>query len=170
MLDDSERVVAAAPQALPADSIAAGGAPADSIAASGAPAAPAARGLLPGTLGVLRIVAGRQQPRNPLRIIRMLRILAVSEATAFLTLITVAVVHGVTGGAGWELFVMGNVHGAVFTSYLVIITVCHRIVRWGPLMLLMVLLAGFIPGGGLMVERWALAAPAREAYQARQDG
>ena len=80
------------------------------------------------------------------------------------------VVHGVTGGAGWELFVMGNVHGAVFTSYLVIITVCHRIVRWGPLMLLMVLLAGFIPGGGLMVERWALAAPAREAYQARQDG
>ena len=135
------------------------------------PAAPTVgHGFSAGALTLLRIVAGRQQPRNPLRIIHMLRVLAVSEATAFLTLLTVAIVHGVTGGLGLELFVMGNVHGAVFTAYLVIITVCHRIVRWGPLMLLMVLLAGFVPGGGLMVERWALAAPAREAYQARQEG
>jgi integral membrane protein len=115
-----------------------------------------------GVRTVLRIVTGRQEPANPIRIIRMLRILAVAEATAFLTLLTVGVVHAVTGGWGTELFIMGNVHGAVFTTYLVIITVCHRIVRWGPVMLLLVLLAGFVPGGGLMVERWALAAPGRD--------
>jgi integral membrane protein len=116
----------------------------------------------PGVVTVARIVAGRQAPSNPIRIIRLLRILAVSEATCFLALLTVGVLHAVTGGWGIELFIMGNVHGAVFTTYLVIITVCHRIVRWGPLMLLMVLLAGFVPGGGLMVERWALAAPGRD--------
>jgi integral membrane protein len=110
---------------------------------------------------VFRILVGRQEPQNPRRIIRMLRVLAVSEATCFLTLLTIGVVHGVTGRWGLALFVMGNVHGAVFTSYLVIITVCHRIVRWGPAMLLLVLLAGFVPGGGLMVERWALSAPGR---------
>lgn len=169
MPDDSERVAAAPPAAAPAAAPPASAAPPAVATAAPRPERPAGDRVLAGGLGLLRILAGRQAPRNPIRIIRMLRILAVSEATAFLTLLTVAVVHGVTGGLGWELFVMGNVHGAVFTSYLVIITVCHRIVRWGPFMLLMVLLAGFLPGGGLMVERWALAAPAREAYLARQE-
>lgn len=133
--------------------------------AAAPPASPAT-----GPVALWRILIGRQVPRHPLRIIHMLRILAVTEATAFLTLITIGIVHAVTGGWGTELFVMGNVHGAVFTSYLVIITVCHRIVRWGPVTLLLVLLAGFLPGGGLMVERWALAAPAREAYEGRLGG
>jgi integral membrane protein len=170
MPDDSERVVAGATHAQATQPIATAALPAAPTAGGQTPPAPtAAHRVSAGALTFLRIVAGRQQPRNPLRIIHMLRVLAVTEATAFLTLLTIAIVHGVTGGLGWELFVMGNVHGAVFTSYLVIITVCHRIVRWGPLMLLMVLLAGFVPGGGLMVERWALAAPAREAYQAQQE-
>lgn len=177
MPDDSERVAAdtvrgapAAPSAAtPTAATPTAAPPETSPAPAGNPPPAPAHPTKGGVLTVLRILAGRQAPRNPLRIIRMLRVLAVSEATAFLTLLTIAVLHAVTGGLGWELFVMGNVHGAVFTSYLVIITVCHRIVRWGPLMLLMVLLAGFVPGGGLMVERWALAAPAREAYLAREE-
>jgi integral membrane protein len=89
--------------------------------------------------------------------IRLLRRLAVAEAIAFMTLLTIAVIQGVTGDAGTALFVMGNVHGAVFTTYLVCIFIFHRKLDWGPLTLLLVLLAGFIPGGGIMAERWALA-------------
>ncbi|PZR80271.1 MAG: hypothetical protein DLM65_08590 [Candidatus Aeolococcus gillhamiae] len=89
--------------------------------------------------------------------IRYLRHLAVAEATAFLTLIAIGLIHHFTGGAGLALFVMGNVHGAVFTTYLVSIFVFHRKLDWGPVTLVLVLLAGFIPGGGLMAERWALA-------------
>ncbi len=88
--------------------------------------------------------------------------MAVSEATAFLTLITLAVLHSSVGGFNTPLFVMGNVHGAVFTTYLISIFVFRAKVGWGPVMLLLVLLAGFLPGGGLMVERWALAAPGRD--------
>ncbi len=100
--------------------------------------------------------------RTNIKSIRFLRTMAVAEATAFLTLLTVGILHAVTGGWGWELFVMGNVHGAIFTTYCVSIVIFHRRVGWGPLMLLLVLLAGFVPGGGLMVERWALAAPGRD--------
>lgn len=92
--------------------------------------------------------------------IRYLRKLALCEAIAFLLLLTVAVVHGTEKHWGWAstaLFVMGNVHGAVFTTYLVSIVVFHRKLDWGPVTLLLVLIAGFIPGGGIMAERWALA-------------
>jgi integral membrane protein len=100
--------------------------------------------------------------RTNIKSIRFLRYMAVAEATAFLTLITVGIINATTGWGAWALFVMGNVHGVIFTTYLVSIVVFHRRVGWGPLMLLLVLLAGFVPGGGLMVERWALAAPGRE--------
>lgn len=104
----------------------------------------------------------RRAARTNVKSIRFLRYMAVAEATAFLTLIAVGVLNATTGWGSWALFVMGNVHGAIFTTYLVSITIFHRKVGWGPLMLLLVLLAGFVPGGGLMVERWALAAPGRE--------
>ncbi|MHB1533730.1 MAG: DUF3817 domain-containing protein [Acidimicrobiales bacterium] len=100
--------------------------------------------------------------RTNIRSIRFLRTMAVAEATAFLALLTVAVLHSVTGGFGMALFVLGNLHGAVFTTYLISIFVFRAKVGWGPVMLLLVLLAGFVPGGGLMVERWALAAPGRQ--------
>lgn len=89
--------------------------------------------------------------------IRYLRHLAVLEALAFMTLIAIGVIHSLTGSASLALFVMGNVHGAVFTTYLVSIFVFHRKLDWGPVTLLLVLLAGFVPGGGIMAERWALA-------------
>lgn len=89
--------------------------------------------------------------------VKFLRKVAVAEAIAFCTLIVIGVVHGATGGWDTALFVMGNVHGAVFTTYIVTIFAFHRKLDWGPLTLLLVLLAGFIPGGGIMAERWALA-------------
>ncbi|MDQ2753952.1 MAG: DUF3817 domain-containing protein [Actinomycetota bacterium] len=89
--------------------------------------------------------------------IRFLRKLAVAEATAFLLLLAIALFNATTGSGGLALFVMGNVHGAVFTTYLISILVFHRKLDWGPVTLLLVLLAGFIPGGGIMAERWALA-------------
>ncbi len=89
--------------------------------------------------------------------IRYLRYLAVAEATAFLTLIAVGTLHQITHRFSLAFFVMGNVHGAVFTTYLVSIFVFHRKLDWGPVTLLLVLIAGFVPGGGIMAERWALA-------------
>ncbi|MBO0730815.1 MAG: DUF3817 domain-containing protein [Acidimicrobiaceae bacterium] len=104
----------------------------------------------------------REAGRTHIKSILFLRYMAVSEATAFLTLITLAVLHSSLGGFNTPLFVMGNVHGAVFTTYVISIFVFRAKVGWGPVMLLLVLLAGFLPGGGLMVERWALAAPGRD--------
>ncbi len=104
----------------------------------------------------------RRAGRTNLGFVRFLRYMAVSEATAFLLLLTVGILHAVTGGWGTELFIMGNVYGAVFTTYMVSIVICHRKDGWGPVMLLLVVLAGFVPGGGLMVERWALSAPRRD--------
>ncbi len=92
--------------------------------------------------------------------IRYLRILASCEAVCFLLLITFGVIHANNHHAAWAsdaLFVMGNVHGGVFTLYLVSIVVFNRKLDWGPLTLLFVLLCGFIPGGGIVAERWALA-------------
>jgi hypothetical protein len=88
----------------------------------------------------------RRAGRTNLGFVRFLRYMAVSEATAFLLLLTVGILHAVTGGWGTELFII----------------ICHRKVGWGPVMLLLVVLAGFVPGGGLMVERWALSAPGRD--------
>jgi integral membrane protein len=101
-----------------------------------------------------RIRAGRTNIRS----IRFLRALAVAEATAFLLLILCAFTKPHLFGIDC-LFVMGNVHGAIFTSYLVAIFVFRNKVGWGPLALLMVLVAGLVPGGGIMVERWALHPP-----------
>lgn len=91
--------------------------------------------------------------------IRFLRILATCEAFCFLLLLAFAVLNSTEHWA-WTspaLFVMGNVHGGVFTTYLVCIVVFHYKLNWGPVTLLLVLIAGFIPGGGIMAERWALA-------------
>lgn len=98
--------------------------------------------------------------RTNIKSIRFLRILAVCEATAFILLILCGFVKPHPFGIDL-FFVMGNVHGAVFTTYLVMIFVLRNRVGWGPVMLLLVLLAGFVPGGGLMVERWALHPPQR---------
>jgi integral membrane protein len=109
-----------------------------------------------------------QAGRTHIKSIRFLRTMAVAEATAFLLLLTAAVVHGLDHRTfGTELFIMGNVHGAVFTTYVISIFIFRAKVGWGPVMLLLVLLAGFLPGGGLMVERWALAAPGREERSGR---
>jgi integral membrane protein len=104
--------------------------------------------------------ARRAAASHNVRSIRFLRWMAVAEASAFLVLITFGVLKHFYG-SWWQgpLFVMGNLHGAIFTTYLVSIFVFRRRVGWGPVMLLLVLLAGLTPGGGLMVERWALHPP-----------
>jgi integral membrane protein len=96
--------------------------------------------------------------RTNIKSIRFLRFLAVLEATAFLLLIICAFTTPHLFGIDC-LFVMGNVHGAIFTAYLIAIFVFRNKVGWGPLALLMVLVAGLVPGGGIMVERWALHPP-----------
>ncbi|HET9692038.1 MAG TPA: DUF3817 domain-containing protein [Acidimicrobiales bacterium] len=98
--------------------------------------------------------------RTNIKSIRFLRALAVLEATAFLLLIVCAFTKPHLAGVDC-LFVMGNVHGAIFTAYLIAIFVFRSKVGWGPLALLMVLVAGLVPGGGIMVERWALHPPKR---------
>ncbi len=117
-----------------------------------------------------RARARRRAARHNVRSIRFLRTMAVAEATAFLMLIGMGLLkhfdagwwhQQFAGAKAWSdpLFIMGNLHGAIFTAYLISIFVFRRRVGWGPLMLLLVLLAGLTPGGGIMVERWALHPP-----------
>ena len=124
---------------------------------------PEAPSVLPGWAERMR-QKGRERRaragRTNIRSIRFLRFLAVLEATAFLLLIVCAFTTPHLLGVDC-LFVMGNVHGAIFTAYLVAIFVFRNKVGWGPLALLMVLVAGLVPGGGIMVERWALHPPRR---------
>lgn len=107
--------------------------------------------------------------RTNIRSIRFLRWLAVAEATAFVVLIVCAVTKPHLFGIDL-LFVMGNLHGAVFTAYLVAIVVFRNKVGWGPFMLFMVLVAGLVPGGGIMVERWALHPPGPRVADRRRSG
>ncbi|MCU4187442.1 DUF3817 domain-containing protein [Acidiferrimicrobium sp. IK] len=96
--------------------------------------------------------------RTNVKSIRFLRAMAVAEATAFLVLILCGFTQPHLLGIDL-LFVMGNVHGAIFTAYVISIFVFRSKVGWGPVMLLAVLVAGLVPGGGIMVERWALHPP-----------
>ncbi|HEY3811444.1 MAG TPA: DUF3817 domain-containing protein, partial [Acidimicrobiales bacterium] len=54
-------------------------------------------------------------------------------------------------------------HGCVFTAYLILVLVVRARMRWTVLTTLSILVAGLIPGGGYVVEAWALSGARVEA-------
>jgi integral membrane protein len=53
--------------------------------------------------------------------------------------------------------VVGFTHGCVFTAYLGLVLLVRSKMRWSLFTTLSILVAGLIPGGGYVVEAWALS-------------
>ena len=60
---------------------------------------------------------------------------------------------------GWQtaLVIVGFTHGCVFTVYLFLVLLVRARMRWRLFTTLSILVAGLIPGGGYVVEAWALS-------------
>src|SRR5579863_6752851 len=93
--------------------------------------------------------------------IRLLRKVAFWEATFFVVLCLAWVVtlggYKFTGPWGLALVVVGFTHGCVFTLYLFLVLLVRARMRWSVFTTLSILVAGLIPGGGYVVEAWALS-------------
>jgi integral membrane protein len=99
--------------------------------------------------------------------IRLLRKVAFWEATFFVVLCLAWVVtltgHKFTGAWESALVVVGFTHGCVFTAYLILVLLVRSRMRWNIVTTLSILVAGLIPGGGYVVEAWALSGARVEA-------
>ena len=62
-----------------------------------------------------------------------------------------------TGAWQTALVVVGFTHGCVFTLYLFLVLLVRARMRWSLLTTGSILVAGLIPGGGYVVEAWALS-------------
>jgi integral membrane protein len=99
--------------------------------------------------------------------IRLLRKVAFWEAT-FFVLLCVAWLVTMTGTkftGAWQsaLVVVGFTHGCVFTLYLFLVLLVRARMRWSFFTTVSILVAGLIPGGGYVVEAWALSGARVEA-------
>jgi integral membrane protein len=99
--------------------------------------------------------------------IRLLRKVAFWEATFFVGLCLAWVVsltgYKFTGPWAVALLIVGFTHGCVFTAYLILVLVVRARMRWTVLTTFSILVAGLIPGGGYVVEAWALSGARVEA-------
>ena len=62
-----------------------------------------------------------------------------------------------TGAWQTALVVVGFTHGCVFTLYLLLVLLVRARMRWSFFTTVSILVAGLIPGGGYVVEAWALS-------------
>ena len=104
-----------------------------------------------------------------MRMIRLLRKVAFWEATFFMVL-CVAWLVSVSGyklTGAWEaaLVVVGFTHGCIFTGYLILVLLVRARMRWSIITTLSILVAGLIPGGGYVVEAWALSGARVDALE-----
>lgn len=102
-----------------------------------------------------------------MKLVKLLRKVAFWEATFFVVLCVAWVVtltgyrfHGPWAAA---LMVVGFTHGCVFTLYLLLVLLVRARMRWSLFTTLSILVAGLIPGGGYVVEAWALSGARVEA-------
>ena len=93
--------------------------------------------------------------------IKLLRKVAFWEATFFVVLCLAWVVtltgYHFKGPWAAALMVVGFTHGCVFTLYLALVLLVRARMRWSVFTTLSILVAGRIPGGGYVVEAWALS-------------
>lgn len=99
--------------------------------------------------------------------IKLLRKVAFWEATFFVVLCLAWVVsltgYKFVGPWAAALMVVGFTHGCVFTLYLILVLLVRARMRWSFFTTLSILVAGLIPGGGYVVEAWALSGARVEA-------
>lgn len=96
-----------------------------------------------------------------MRLIRLLRKVAFWEATFFVVLCVAWVVtltgYRFSGDWAVALMVVGFTHGCVFTAYLILVLLVRSRMQWSLFTTFSILVAGLIPGGGYVVEAWALS-------------
>ena len=99
--------------------------------------------------------------------VRLLRKVAFWEATFFVVLCIAWVVsltgYRLTGPWHSGLVIVGFSHGCVFTAYLGLVLLVRARMRWTVFTTLAILVAGLLPGGGYVVEAWALSGARIEA-------
>lgn len=102
-----------------------------------------------------------------MKLVKLLRKVAFWEATFFVVLCAAWVVTltGYRFKGPWAagLMVVGFTHGCVFTLYLLLVLLVRSRMRWTVFTTLSILVAGLIPGGGYVVEAWALSGARVEA-------
>jgi integral membrane protein len=101
--------------------------------------------------------------------IRLLRKVAFWEATFFVALCVAWVVsltgYKLTGSWAAALMVVGFTHGCVFTAYLILVLLVRARMRWSLFTTFSILVAGLLPGGGYVVEAWALSGARVDALE-----
>ena len=85
--------------------------------------------------------------------IRVLRYVALIEATSFLALL-VATYFKYANDAPAGVQILGPVHGILFLAYVVIALNVRAPARWSNRRTLAVLLGAVLPLGGFVVDRW----------------
>ena len=93
--------------------------------------------------------------------IKILRFVALVEATSFLVLLVATYVKYANDSPG-GVSIMGPVHGVLFLAYVVIAPNARGPARWSNRTTLVVLLGAVVPLGGFIVDWWlAKRAPTR---------
>lgn len=88
------------------------------------------------------------------RATRVFRLVAIAEATSWLLLIVATIVK-YSADAPLGVHVLGPVHGALFSAYVLLTLVLAVRLRWRPRTVLIVLAESVLPGGGFLAARRA---------------
>lgn len=84
--------------------------------------------------------------------VRAFALVAIAEATSWLLLIVATIVK-YSADAPLGVHVLGPIHGALFTAYVLLALVAAYQLRWKARTLLVVLAESVLPGGGFLAAR-----------------
>jgi integral membrane protein len=89
--------------------------------------------------------------------LRILRVVAVVEATSFLALLVASYLkHDGQGAVGVQI--LGPIHGVLFLAYVVLALVAREAAGWSARTTVLVLIGAVLPFGGYVVD-WKLLRP-----------
>ena len=96
--------------------------------------------------------AGSARSAWAIRLIRAFRLVAIAEAASWLLLILTTIVK-YSLDAPLGVHVLGPIHGALFTAYVLLALVVAYRLRWKAWTTLIVLAESILPGGGFLAAR-----------------
>jgi integral membrane protein len=97
--------------------------------------------------------------------LRILRIVAVIEATSFLALLVASYLkHDGQGEVGVQI--LGPIHGILFLAYIVLALLARETAGWSGWTTVLVLIGAVLPFGGYVVD-WKLLRPTEAEEAAR---
>jgi integral membrane protein len=94
--------------------------------------------------------------------LRILRYVALAEATSFLALLVATYLRYSDQGA-MGVHLLGPIHGLLFIAFVVLALIARGEERWPAGTTLFVLLGAVLPFGGYVVDRWLVRSSRRAA-------